>query len=161
MKETGCGVTAQDFYDYEKCPHRVFLNHHGQPKERLPLSDFLNLLFERALVHEEDVVKDLPHNIPGGKTQEAACTVALRAGVERIATVFSLPGFVSLSAGGSGRSKFELLHKPVDMKSGSGYHDEGKDSSARITGCSSTITRYCLNGAGKFTEAERIGGKSV
>ena len=42
-------VTAQDFYDYDKCPHRVYLNRFGDPKEKLPQSDFLNLLFERAL----------------------------------------------------------------------------------------------------------------
>ena len=39
-------ITAQDFYDYDKCPHRVYLNRFGDPQEKLPQSDFLNLLFE-------------------------------------------------------------------------------------------------------------------
>jgi len=49
-------ITAQDFYDYDKCPHRVYLNNHGNPDEKLPFSDFLNLLFESALVHERKIV---------------------------------------------------------------------------------------------------------
>jgi len=53
-------ITAQDFYDFDKCPHRVYLNHNGDPAEKLPLSDFLNLLFERALLHEDEIVRDLP-----------------------------------------------------------------------------------------------------
>jgi predicted RecB family nuclease len=80
-------VTAQDFYDYDKCPHRVYLNRFGDPKEKLPQSDFLNLLFERALDHERDVINDLPYEMPKGSTleEQARSTMQLmEAGVERI-----------------------------------------------------------------------------
>src|SRR5260370_40576735 len=80
-------VTAQDFYDYDKCPHRVYLNRFGDPKEKLPQSDFLNLLFERALVHEQDVINDLRYEMPKGSTleEQASSTIQLMdAGVERI-----------------------------------------------------------------------------
>jgi len=66
-------VTAQDFYDYDKCPHQgvpVYLNRFGDPKEKLPQSDFLNLLFERALDHEQDVINDLPYEMLNGSTLE-------------------------------------------------------------------------------------------
>jgi predicted RecB family nuclease len=51
-------INAQDFYDFDKCPHRVYLNRFGDPKEKLPHSDFLNMLFENALTHEHEVISD-------------------------------------------------------------------------------------------------------
>jgi len=127
-------VTAQDFYDFHKCPHRVFLNRSGNPKEKLPLSEFLNLLFERALVHEQEVIKDLPHVTPEGKTleEQAASTIKLmEAGAERIfqgVLLFSEDsGKPDLLERVAGKSKFgDYFYKPVDIKSGSGFEDEEK-----------------------------------
>lgn len=134
MSASALGVTAQDFYDFEKCPHRVFLNHHGDPREKLPLSDFLNLLFERALLHEEDVVGDLPHLTPVGASLEewAASTVELmQAGTERIyhgvLIASADTGIPDLLEKVVGKSNFgDYYYKPVDIKSGSGYTDEAK-----------------------------------
>ena len=64
-------VTAQDLFDYDKCPHRVYLNRFGDESEKLPQAAFLSLLFERALSHEEDVVGDLACETPSGATLEA------------------------------------------------------------------------------------------
>lgn len=127
-------IAAQDFYDHEKCPHRVYLNHHGDPAEKLPLSDFLNLLFERALLHERDVIKDLPHEIPSGTTLEERFESTMRlmeAGVERIYQGVLLhgdnAGIPDVLERVDGRSKFgSYFYKPVDIKSGSGYQDEAK-----------------------------------
>src|SRR6516162_6546556 len=80
-------VTAQDFYDYEKCPHRVYLNRFGDPSEKLPKSEFLNLLFENALLHEWEVVKQLDFETAPGDSLEARACVTLelmKAGVDRI-----------------------------------------------------------------------------
>ncbi len=80
-------MTAQDFYDHDKCPHRVFLNRFGNPEEKLPHSDFLNMLFENALAHEHDVVEGLAYEMPKGATLQdrALSTVELmRSGAERI-----------------------------------------------------------------------------
>jgi len=63
-------ITAQDFYDFDKCPHRVYLNRFGDPKEKLPHSDFLNLLFENALRHERNVIADMVYETPEGTTLE-------------------------------------------------------------------------------------------
>lgn len=127
-------VTAQDFYDYDKCPHRVHLNRFGDPKEKLPQSDFLNLLFERALLHEQDLVKDLLSETPTGESLEerAGSTIELmRAGADRIYQGVLLEdassGIPDLLEKMSGKSKFgDYFYKPVDIKSGSGYEDEEK-----------------------------------
>ena len=78
-------ITAQDFYDFDKCPHRVYLNRFGDPKEKLPHSDFLDLLFENALRHERDVMAEMICDTPEGSTleQRALSTLQLIQGVMR------------------------------------------------------------------------------
>jgi predicted RecB family nuclease len=127
-------VTAQDFYDYDKCPHRVFLSRFGDPKAKLPHSDFLNLLFENALTHEHEVVADLTYATPEGTALEerALSTLRLmREGVERIYQGVLLQpnesGIPDLLEKVAGRSQLgDYFYKPVDIKSGSGYEDEAK-----------------------------------
>lgn len=127
-------VTAQDFYDYDKCPHRVYLNRFGDSNEKLPQSDFLNLLFERALFHERDVITDLPYEMPKGSTleEQARSTIQLmEAGVERIYHGVFLQdeasGIPDLLEKTNGKSRFgDYFYKPVDIKSGSGYEDEDR-----------------------------------
>lgn len=127
-------VTAQDFYDYDKCPHRVFLNRFGDPNEKLPHSDFLNLLFENALTHEHEVVEDLGYEVPTGATLEerALSTLQLmQVGAERIYQGVLLQpnesGIPDLLEKVPGRSQLgDYFYKPVDIKSGSGYESESK-----------------------------------
>jgi predicted RecB family nuclease len=127
-------ITAQDFYDHDKCPHRVYLNHFGDPAEKLPTSEFLNLLFENALTHEWEVIKDLPYQTPAGETleQRGSSTLELMAkGVERIDQgVFVEPdrsGVPDILERVSGQSKLgSYFYMPVDIKAGSGYEDQKK-----------------------------------
>jgi predicted RecB family nuclease len=127
-------VTAQDFYDYDKCPHRVYLNRFGDPGEKLPQSEFLNLLFEHALLHEQDVIGDLRYEMPKGTTLEerALSTLQLmQSGVERIYQGVLLQdeasGIPDLLEKVNGKSAFgDYFYKPVDIKSGSGYESEEK-----------------------------------
>lgn len=127
-------VTAQDFYDHDKCPHRVYLNRFGDPKEKLPQSEFLNLLFENALTHEWEVVKGLDYETPTGESlgERAGATLALMGrGVERIyqgvllqPTESGIPDLLEKMAG---QSKFgDYFYMPVDIKAGSGYEDQDK-----------------------------------
>ena len=117
-------ITAQDFYDFEKCPHRVYLNRHGDLAEKLPQSEFLNLLFENALTHEREVVKDWDYETPTGDSLEerAAMTIDLMSrGVGRI-----FQGVLLLASGSGipdllekvpGKSKFgDFYYVPVDIK---------------------------------------------
>lgn len=125
-------VTAQDFYDYTKCPHRVYLNRFGDPKEKLRESDFLNLLFESALLHELNVIKDLPYRRPEGETPEEQAISTLKMmeeGSERIYQGILIAddqsGRPDLLERVDGQSKFgDYFYKPVDIKSGSGYEDQ-------------------------------------
>lgn len=127
-------MTAQDFYDFDKCPHRVYLNHNGDPGEKLPLSDFLNLLFESGLIHELKVVEGLTVQSPEGKTleeQAESTRKLMAAGAERIYQgMLLLPadsGRPDLLERVPGKSKFgDYFYKPVDIKNGSGYKDENK-----------------------------------
>jgi predicted RecB family nuclease len=125
-------VTAQDFYDHDKCPHRVYLSRFGDPQEKLPQAEFLNLLFENALTHESEVVQGLDYETPTGETLEerAAATIELMVrGVGRIyqgvlleATESGIPDLLEKTAG---QSKFgSYFYKPVDIKAGSGYEDQ-------------------------------------
>lgn len=127
-------VTAQDFYDHDKCPHRVFLNRFGNSEEKLPHSDFLNMLFENALAHEHDVVEGLSYETPKGATLQdwAFSTLELmRSGAERIYQGVLLEtnesGIPDLLEKVPGKSNFgDYFYKPVDIKSGSGYSDPAK-----------------------------------
>lgn len=72
-------LRAQDFYDFNKCSHRVYLNRFGDPAEKLPESEFLNLLFENGTAHEWEIVKGLEYETPAGESLEerAAATLEL------------------------------------------------------------------------------------
>jgi predicted RecB family nuclease len=127
-------ITAQDFYDFDKCPHRVYLNRFGDPKEKLPNSDFLNLLFENALRHERDVIADMIYETPEGSTLEerAVSTLQLmQAGADRIYQGVFLQagesGIPDLLEKVDGNSKFgSYFYRPVDIKAGSGYENQEK-----------------------------------
>jgi uncharacterized protein len=127
-------VTAQDFYDYDKCPHRVYLNRFGDPKEKLPLSEFLNLLFDNALTHEWEVIKDLEYQSPTGESIEEQAAITqemMKRGVERIyhgvllqPTMSGIPDLLERVAGRSHLGDF--FYKPVDIKAGSGFENKEK-----------------------------------
>ena len=125
-------VTAQDFYDFHKCPHRVYLNRHGDLSEMLPLSEFLNLLFENALTHEGTVVKGLGCETPSGDSLEERAAITLdfmNRGVDRIfhgvLLLANESGIPDLLEKVAGKSKFgDFYYKPVDIKAGSGYADQ-------------------------------------
>lgn len=127
-------ITAQDFYDFDKCPHRVYLNRFGDPKDKLPQSDFLDLLFEDALRYERDVIAGMIYETPEGSTLEhqALSTFQLmRAGVERIyhgvflqAGESGIPDLLEKVGGNSKLGSY--FYRPVDIKAGSGYENKEK-----------------------------------
>lgn len=127
-------ITAQDFYDYDKCPHRVYLNRQGNQAERLPESEFLNLLFENGTTHEREVVKGLIYETPAGESLEANAATTLelmKKGVKLIYQGVLLQpdavGIPDLLEKVSGRSEFgKYFYKPVDIKAGSGFADQAK-----------------------------------
>jgi predicted RecB family nuclease len=127
-------ITAQDFYDFDKCPHRVYLNRYGDPAEKLPESEFLNLLFENGTTHEWEVVKGLIYETPAGKSLEerAASTLELmKRGTKLIYQAVLLQpsevGIPDLVERVPGKSKFgKYFYRPVDIKAGSGFAVQAK-----------------------------------
>ena len=127
-------ITAQDFYDYDKCPHRVYLNRFGDPTEKLPESEFLNLLFENGTAHEWEVVKGLEYEMPIGESLEerSASTLELmKRGAKLIYQGVLLQpaevGIPDLLERVPGRSKFgKYFYRPIDIKAGSGFAVQAK-----------------------------------
>ncbi len=52
-------ITAQDLYNYVKCPHRVYLDNNGDPKEKSEVNLFVKLLWEKGLQTEKDYLATL------------------------------------------------------------------------------------------------------
>lgn len=52
-------ITAAILYDLVKCPHRVFMDHFGDPVRRDSPSPFVQLLWERGNLYEQEVIRNL------------------------------------------------------------------------------------------------------
>jgi hypothetical protein len=125
-------ITAAVLYDFVHCPQRVALDAFGDPAERVAISPFVQLLWEKGSAFEKEVVAGL--KIPfldlsklddperGARTLEA-----MRRGEPliyggRIAAdgLLGVPDLLRKSTGG---------YIPGDIKSGSGEEGAGDDDS--------------------------------
>ena len=52
-------ITAQDFYNYTKCKHRVYLDSNGNLDEKEEVSSFVEMLWEMGLQNEADYLQTL------------------------------------------------------------------------------------------------------
>ncbi|MEO8308404.1 MAG: TM0106 family RecB-like putative nuclease [Pseudomonadota bacterium] len=122
-------ITASQLYSHLTCPHRVAMDVNGDPALRDPVSPFVQLLWERGIAHEQDVIAGL-----GGATDLSALSgddkeTATRAAIERREPLIY-----------SGRlSVDELLGEPdllrfenggyvaIDIKSGAGKEGADED----------------------------------
>ena len=52
-------ITAEDLYNYVKCPHRVYLDSNGDRKEKSEVNLFVRLLWEKGLQTEKDYLTTL------------------------------------------------------------------------------------------------------
>jgi len=51
-------ITASNLYDFIKCPHRPWRDLYGPQDEKAPEDNpFVQLLWERGVLHEENVIK--------------------------------------------------------------------------------------------------------
>ncbi len=129
-------ITANDIYDYLACPHRVYLNTHEDPEKKRPLAQFLDLLFRRGVLHEENVLGGLEYTQPKGFTNEerfASTLELMRAGEDLIYQGVLIAGdeqgIPDLLRKISARSALgNHSYVPIDIKSGKGY--ESKSSTA-------------------------------
>ena len=56
-------ITAQDLYNYVKCPYRVYLDENGDPAAKGKVSSFVELLWEMGVRNEKEVVAALGKEI--------------------------------------------------------------------------------------------------
>jgi len=52
-------ITASMLYDIVACPHRPTMDLYGNPAERDPISPFVQLLWERGVIHERETIAGL------------------------------------------------------------------------------------------------------
>ncbi len=123
-------LTASILYDYSVCPHRVWRDLYGPQNERNPETNpFVQLLWDRGLSHEKDVVAGMnPFDLgTGDKDERFAKTVdAMKRGVPLI-----YHGFLKY---GNMAGEPDLLRRnddgsyiPVDIKSGMGMEGAEDD----------------------------------
>ncbi len=59
-------LTASDIASMTRCPHRVYMDRFGNPAERVPYPEFLQILWESGRLHEYEVVSGLDFVSPAG-----------------------------------------------------------------------------------------------
>lgn len=129
-------LTAEDIYDFQKCPHRVYLNRHGDANKKRPLAQFLDLLFRRGHGHEKSILGKLVFQRPSGATLEerrSATLELMKNGVDLIYQgVLETPrgrGIPDLLRRAGYQSVFgEHAYEPIDVKSGRGYESKESDT---------------------------------
>lgn len=50
-------ITASILYNFVSCPHRVTMDAFADPTERDPPNSFVDLLWERGMLHEREVIQ--------------------------------------------------------------------------------------------------------
>ena len=52
-------ITAQDLYDYTKCPYRVFLESNGDPANKGQINMFVQMLWESGIKNEKELIHQI------------------------------------------------------------------------------------------------------
>ncbi|MFA4843965.1 MAG: TM0106 family RecB-like putative nuclease [Candidatus Margulisiibacteriota bacterium] len=129
-------ITAQDLYNYTKCPYRVYLESNGDPSQKGQPSIFVQLLWESGVKNEKEVIRQIGiDNIAEVKDVDidSACLTTaklMKDGVETIyqgclksADMVGRPDL--LIKNGSHPSKYgDYYYEAIDIKSGKGVEDE-------------------------------------
>lgn len=61
-------IQATNFYQYTKCPRKVYLHFFGDPEKKNPLSDFMKMKMEKGIEHEKNIVSTLKFVRPEEET---------------------------------------------------------------------------------------------
>lgn len=118
-------ITASNLYNYLQCPHRVWRDAHGPKEERIEETNpFVQLLWDKGLQHEDEVVKELGEfeDISDGTYDERfeKTLKAMKNGVPLIYqglikhdNLLGIPDLLKRLPDGN--------YVPVDIKSGMGF----------------------------------------
>src|SRR5439155_18348798 len=71
-------LTASDISSMTRCAHRVYMDRFGNPAERVPYPEFLQILWESGRLHEDEVVAGLEVVSPAGDDFESRCQATLQ-----------------------------------------------------------------------------------
>lgn len=125
-------ISASQLYDFVKCPHRIALDSHGDPSRRDEPNEFVELLWEQGVTHEEEIVADLPITTnlrslpPMDRERETILAIQSRSPLiygGRLTTgdLVGEPDLLELRGNG---------YIPGDIKSGSGF--EGDEDAGKL-----------------------------
>lgn len=130
-------ISASSFYNFTKCPRLVYLDLYGDPSKRDPYSEFMQLLWERGVQTEKEIIDKI-------KVGVEVATVAGIANQQTFEKTFALMkqgapliyqgvlvsddkiGRPDLLEKISGSSKLGSYHyMPCDIKSGRAFAEKG------------------------------------
>ena len=116
-------ITAVMLYDFVQCPHRVTLDLFGDPAKRDEVSPFVELLWERGNLYEEEVVAGL--EVPFLNLREVSLSVRERRTLAAMKEGENLIYGGRVTAGGllgepDILKKVGSVYLPGDIKSGAG-----------------------------------------
>ena len=132
MQAERVSITGSMLYDLVACPHRLHMDTFADPSERGPVSAFVQLLWKKGVLHENEVVAELETpftNLFGyrGEEQERETRDAMRrgdtliyAGRIRAGDLLGVPDLLRRQGGG---------YIAGDIKSGAGV--EGSEDLAK------------------------------
>ena len=125
-------IKATNFYQYVKCPRRVYLHFHGDESKRIHYSDFMLDLFKKGRDYEDKIASKFKFVEPeeGNEEERFKQTVEFMKKGEKIIYQgvlidkdnIGIPDFLIKK---KGESKFgDYFYEPMDVKSGLRAKDE-------------------------------------
>lgn len=124
-------VQALDILDVIECPHRVFLNHSGNPALKSSITHFIELLRENGVKHEQAVIEGFEYESLDGEGFAAAAEATrelMRRGVQMIYQgalvrddMVGRPDLLVRAQGESALGPY--FYFPIEIKNASGYED--------------------------------------
>lgn len=125
-------ITATHFYNYVKCPARVYLSYYGDESLKLPVSDFMQKKIEEGVLHEKNIISRLKvSEVKAENLNEAfsETTKLMRQGAELIyqgvLIVEDFIGRPDLLKKTSGKSRFgDYYYTAEDIKLGHSLKEE-------------------------------------
>ncbi len=129
-------ITAQDLYNLTRCAHRVYLDAHGDPRDKSEVSSFVKLLWELGLQTEREYLASLGRDQPLADLQPLSVGPAwqetrrlMQEGVSLIyqgclidGPYVGRPDLLLKRADGSSRFG-AFLYEPIDIKAGKGWEE--------------------------------------
>ena len=119
-------LSASQLYNLVQCPYRVHLNIYGDQKKKLPDSEFFAKLIEDGVLHEKDVITDIPYTeVPSKGTLEERAKLTKELMDKKTPWIYQGVLLTRDMVGIPDLLEFVSDHyEPVEIKSGSSVKDE-------------------------------------